>query len=237
MNELEILNKFKTGTINELTLEDLTNGAVFCLRVSAKTTSVLAVTVAKIRQEHLTDVTEWSKFCKATFALEGSYLHHIHKVGKMLLSVLYNTPKVYTILFNLCLDKQIPIAQIPAEQLDTFIKVQTKPLGKMTRAEMRAAVSVFLGKTSEVVMVDQHPVLPGFDKWLNNCAEFEPAAIVNAVASDDTAHRSFSAGCLLLGAALDYQRRRDVPDTNLLLSLKAALLDEIQSIENILAGV
>lgn len=237
MNELEILNKFETGAINELTLEDLTNGAVFCLRVSAKTTSVLAVTVAKIRQEHLTDVTEWSKFCKATFALEGSYLHQIHKVGKMLLSVVYYTPKVYTILFNLCFDKQLPVTQIPAEQIDTFIKVQTKPLAKMTRAEVRAAVSVFLGKTSEVATVAEQPALPGFDKWLNSCAEFEPAAIVNAVASDDTAHRSFSAGCLLLGAALDYQRRRNVPDTNLLMSLKAALLDEIQSIENILAGV
>ena len=237
MNELEILNKFETGAINELTLEDLTNGAAFCLKVSARTASVLAVTVAKLRKEHLTDVNEWSKFCKATFDLEGSYLHQIHKVGKMLLSVVYYTPKVYTILFNLCFDKQLPITQISAEQIDTFIKVQTKPLGKMTRAEVRAAVSVFLGKTSEVSTIAEQPALPGFDKWLNSCAEFEPAAIVNAVASDDTAHRSFSAGCLLLGAALDYQRRRNVPDTNLLMSLKAALLDEIQSIENILAGV
>ena len=237
MNELEIINKFETGAINELSLEDLTTGAAFCLKVSARTASVLAVTVAKLRKEHLTDVNEWSKFCKATFDLEKSYLHHLHKVGKMLLGVVYNTPKVYTILFNLGFDKQLPITQIPAEQIDTFIKTQTRPLGKMTRAEVRAAVSVFLGKTSEVATIAEQPALPGFDKWLNSCAEFEPAAIVNAVASDDTAHRSFSAGCLLLGAALDYQRRRKVPDTNLLMSLKAALLDEIQSIENILAGV
>ena len=237
MTEIEILNKFETGAISGLTLEDLTTGAAFCLRVSAKSTSVLAVTVAKIRQEHLCCVGAWVPFCKERFDLEGPHLHHVHKVGKMLLSVACDTPMVYTVLFNLDFDKQLAITQIPAEQIDCFIKVQTKPLAKMTRAEVRAAVSVFLGKTSEVATVANHPALPGFDKWLNSCAEFEPAAIVNAVASDDTAHRSFSAGCLLLGAALDYQRRRNVPDTNLLLSLKAALLDEIQSIENILAGV
>ena len=237
MTELEILNKFETGAVAELSLEELTTGAAFCLKVSARTASVLAVTVAKIRKEHLSDVTEWVNFCKATFDLEGSYLHQIHKVGKMLLSVTCHTPKVYTILFNLELYKQLAITQIPAEQIDTFIKTQTRPLAKMTRAEVRAAVSVFLGRTAEVATVADQPVLPGFDRWLNSCAEFEPAAIVNAVASDDTAHRSFSAGCLLLGAALDYQRRRNVPDTNLLMSLKAALLDEIQSIENILAGV
>ena len=235
MTELEILNKFESGAINELSLEELTTGAAFCLRVSAKTTSVLAVTVAKIRQEHLADVADWSQYCKSYFNLEGSYLHHIHKVGKMLLSVTCYTLKYYTLLFNLDFDKQRAITQIPVEQLDCFIKVQTKPLAKMTRAEVRAAVSVFLGRTAEVAAVADQPVLPGFDRWLNSCAEFEPAAIVNAVASDDTAHRSFSAGCLLLGAALDYQRRRETPDTVMLLNLKAALLDEIKSIENILA--
>lgn len=235
MTELEILNKFESGAINELSLEDLTTGAAFCLKVSARTASVLAVTVAKLRKEHLTDVTEWVNFCKATFALEGSYLHQIHKVGKMLLSVTCHTVKVYTTLFNLELYKQLAITQIPTEQIDTFIKTQTRPLAKMTRAEVRAAVSVFLGRTAEVAAVADQPVLPGFDRWLNSCAEFEPAAIVNAVASDDTAHRSFSAGCLLLGAALDYQRRRETPDTVMLLNLKAALLDEIKSIENILA--
>ena len=144
MTELEILNKFETGAVAELSLEELTTGAAFCLKVSARTASVLAVTVAKIRKEHLSDVTEWVNFCKATFDLEGSYLHQIHKVGKMLLSVTCHTPKVYTVLFYLELYKQLVITQIPVEQIDTFIKWTTKPLAKMTRAEVRAAVNRFL---------------------------------------------------------------------------------------------
>ena len=236
MNELEILNKFETGNIQELSIEELISGAAFCLRVSAKTTSVLAVTVAKLRQERLQCVGAWVPFCKENFDLEGSYLHQIHKVGKMLLSVVYYTPKVYTILFNLSFDKQLTITQIPSEQFETFIKVQTKRLVDMTRAEVRAAVSVFLGKTAEVAKPQaEQQTLPGFDKWLDNCINFEPAAVANAVSSDDTAQKSLSAGCLLLNAAIDYQLRRDMPDTVLLLDIKKALLDEIQSIENVLS--
>ena len=235
MTELEILNKFESGAINELSLDELTTGAAFCLKVSARTASVLAVTVAKLRKEHLTDVNEWSKFCKATFDLEGSYLHQIHKVGKMLLSVVYYTPKVYTILFNLCFDKQLPITQIPAEQIDTFIKTQTRPLAKMTRAEVRAAVSVFLGRTAEVATVTDQPVLPGFDKWLNSCPEFDEQNIICAVQDDESAAKSFNAGIALTAAALHYHLQRDVPDTVFLIKLKKELLDDVQTIENILA--
>ena len=235
MNELEILNKFESGAINELTLEDLTNGAAFCLKVSARTASVLAVTVAKLRKEHLTDVNEWSKFCKATFDLEKSYLHHLHKVGKMLLSVACDTPKVYTVLFNLAYEKLIAITQIPVVRVEEFIREQTKPLAKMTREAVRAAVSVFLGRTAEVATVADQPVLPGFDRWLNSCPEFDEQSIICAVQDDESAAKSFNAGIALTAAALHYHLQRDVPDTVFLIKLKKELLDDVQTIENILA--
>lgn len=238
MTELEILNKFETGAVAELSLEELTTGAAFCLKVSARTASVLAVTVAKIRKEHLSDVTEWVNFCKATFDLEGSYLHQIHKVGKMLLSVTCHTPKVYTVLFYLELYKQLVITQIPVEQIDTFIKWTTKPLAKMTRAEVRAAVNRFLhpeGISAAPAKQSEQLLLPGFGKWLETATGFEAESIVRAVDDDDTACRSLSAGCLLLGAAIDYHRRQEIPDAQTLMQIRAELLDEVQTIENILA--
>lgn len=238
MTAIEIFHKIENGTIQDLSLEDLTGSAEFCLRISEKTTSVLAVTVAMIRRDHITDTAQWIDYCKSNFKLEGSYLHHIHKVGKMLLSVTCYTLKYYTLLFNLDFDKQRAITQIPVEQLDCFIKLQTKSLNNMTRAEVRAAVSVFLGKTSEISKsLPEQQSLPGFDKWLDNCDIWEPDAVVNALKCDETAAKSLSAGCLLLNAAIDYHLHREMPDTMMLLSIKAALLDEIQSIENILAGV
>ena len=198
---------------------------------------MLAVTIAKIRKEHITDVTEWSTYCKQNFGLKSSYLHHIHKVGKYLHSVTCSTPKAYTVLFHLDFEKLRAITPIPVEDIDSFIKLQTKPLAKMTRAEVRAAVNVYLGHTGTALPAKQEEqlLLPGFGKWLDTATGFEPDSIVRAVDDDDTADRSFRAGCLLLGAAVDYQRRKGMPDTQMLVSLKAALLDEVETIENILA--
>ena len=234
MTELEIISRIEKGEICGMSQEELVSGANLCLKVSAKTAAVLAVVIAQLRKDYITDVTAWSSFCKENFKLDGSYLHHLHKIGKML-SVTCDTRKVYTVLFSLDADKQLAIARIPADQIDTFIKLQTKTLAKMTRAEVRAAVSLFLGENHKEEKAELQPMLPGFAKWLDNVEAFEPAAVVSAVNNDDTATRSFSAGCLLLGAALDYHRRREIRDTALLVNLKAALLDEVQSIENILA--
>ena len=236
MGDLEILALIERGELTALSREDLTLGAQFCLRVSAKTPSVLAVVVAKLRKEHIPDVTEWSRYCKETFGLESSYLHHIHKVGKYLLSGTCSTLKVYTVLFHLEFETLRALTQIPVEDIDSFIKSQTKPLGKMTRAEVRAAVALFLGRTAAVpAKQEAQLLLPGFGKWLETATGFEAESIVRAVDDDDTADRSYRAGCLLLGAALDYQRRQETPDTVMLLNLKTALLDEVQTIENILA--
>ena len=241
MTELEILNKFESGAINELSLEELTTGAAFCLKVSARTASVLAVTVAKLRKEHLTDVNEWSKFCKATFDLEKSHLHHLHKVGKMLLSVACNTQKLYTKLFNLSFNQQLPLTQIPDGMLENFFCGLTKPIAKMPREEIRAAVAVFWVQINhepqkqKVAAATVQPALPGFDKWLSSCPEFDEQSIICAVQDDESAAKSFNAGIALTAAALHYHLQRDVPDTVFLIKLKKELLDDVQTIENILA--
>ena len=154
------------------------------------------------------------------------------------LSVTCHTPKVYTVLFRLEVYKQLAITQIPVVEIDNFIRQQTKPLAKMTRAEVRAAVNRFLnpeGISAAPAKQSEQLLLPGFGKWLETATGFEAESIVRAVDDDDTADRSYRAGCLLLGAALDYQRRQETPDTVMLLNLKTALLDEVQAIENILA--
>ena len=238
MGDLEILALIERGELTALSREDLTLGAQFCLRVSAKTPSVLAVVVAKLRKDYITDVTEWSTYCKQNFGLESSYLHHIHRVGKYLHSVTCSTLKVYAVLFHLDFEKLRAVTQIPVIEIENFIRQQTKPLAKMTRAEVRAAVNRFLhpeGIPAAPAKAEEQLLLPGFGKWLETATGFEAESIVRAVDDDDTADRSYRAGCLLLGAALDYQRRQETPDTVMLLNLKTALLDEVQAIENILA--
>ena len=235
MTEAEIIRRIEQGALSELGRDELTAGAAAVLAVSAKTPSILAVVVARLRMEYIPGGDDWSAYCRKEFSLENSYLHHLHKIGRMLIAATCDT-RLYNLLFGLDTDKQLAVSQIPAEQLSAFVKLQTKPLGKMSRAEVRAAVAVFLGRASFLAHQGEQPVLPGFDKWLGAAAEFTPETVVKSVVNDDTAARSFAAGCLLLGAALDYQRRREIPDVRLLTELKVSLLDEIKSIENILAN-
>ena len=232
----DILNRIEQGALADLTRDDLTAGAEAVLSVSAKTAPVLAVVVARLRAEYITDTVEWIGYCKVTFGLEGSYLHHLHKIGRMLLNVTCDT-KLYNMLFALDTDKLLAVSQIPAEKIDAFVKLQTKQLSRMTRAEVRAAVALFLGRTAAPERQEEQPDLPGFDNWLSTAGGFAPEQVVRAVADDATAEKSFTAGCLLLGAALQYQCRREIPDARLLAELKAELLDEVKTIENILAGV
>ena len=232
----DILNHIEQGALADLTRDDLTAGAAAVLSVSAKTASVLAVVVARLRAEYITGTEEWISYCRESFQLEGGYLHHLHKIGRMLLNVTCDT-KLYNMLFALDTDKQLAVSQIPAEKIDGFTKLQTKPLARMTRAEVRAAVALFLGRTAAPEHREEQPDLPGFDSWLDWAPYYEEETARKTVNDDATAEKSFAAGCLLLGAALDYQRRREIPDARLLAELKAELLDEVQSIENILAGV
>lgn len=245
MTELEIISRIEQGDICGMSQEELVSGGSMCIRVSAKTASVLAVVIARLRQEYITDVNQWSKYCKETFNLEGAYLHHLHKIGKMLIVTCdYNVScynRTYTMLFQLDTDKQLSIARIPAEQIDTFIKLQTKPLSKMSRGEIRTAVNLFLKKDLEEASQDTAQVttrqltLPGLNKWLDSFEEADPEAVIGVVNDDNTAGRSLNAGITLMAAAINYHSTREVIDFETLCSLKAALLDEVQSIENILA--
>ena len=247
MTELEIISRIEKGEICGMSQEELVSGANLCLKVSAKTAAVLAVVIAQLRKDYITDVTAWSSFCKENFKLGGSYLHHLHKIGKMLIVTCdYNVScynRNYTMLFNLDTDKQLSIARIPADRIDTFIKLQTKPLGKMTRGEIRAAVNLFLKKDVEDIELSQvtpktansQLTLPGFTKWLDSFETADAEAVISVVTDDNTAGRSLNAGITLMAAAISYHCNREVIDFETLCSLKAALLDEVQSIENILA--
>ncbi|MBR2872482.1 MAG: hypothetical protein IKB99_03195 [Lentisphaeria bacterium] len=235
MNDLEILALIERGDLTPLSQDDLTRGAAFCLRVSAKTPSVLAVVVAKLRKDHITDVTEWSRYCKETFGLKSSYLHHIHKVGKYLHSVISYTPAVYSKLFHLAFEKLLSIVQIPVAQIDSFIKGQTKPLGKMTRAEVRAAVRLFLEETGSPVKHQEKKSRFNLSRWLENTDFLEEEALQEAINDNSAAERSFIASGALFAAALAYQKRQDIPDTELLAEVKAGLLEDVADIERILA--
>lgn len=235
ITNLENIAKLEAGDLN-LSLDELTGAAVFCLKIGAKTNSVLAVVVAKARAEFIQDTAQWVEWCRENFALEGNYLHRLHKIGRMLLEcIMIHSDKFYNKIFELDWEKQYTLSRIPVKQIAGFVSGLRKPIDKMTRGELRVAVSEYLGETAKTTEVGDQLELPGFGKALDTVVRLEPAQLVKAVNDEQAASQSFRAGCLLLGATLDYQRRQPIPDVRLLTSLKAGLLDEIKAIEDILA--
>ena len=79
------------------------------------------------------------------------------------------------------------------------------------------------------------PELPGFDRALDTVVRLDPEALVAAVNDDDKAAQSLRAGMGLLGAALEFEKRRECPDVQTLQAAKAALLSEIDEIEAVIA--
>ena len=225
----DILNHIEQGSLADLTRDDLTAGAAAVLSVSAKTASVLAVVVARLRAEYVTDTVEWIGYCKVTFGLEGSYLHHLHKIGRMLNSVACDT-RLYGKLFSLDTDKLLAISQIPTERLGNFFSTLTLSLREMSRDKVRAAVALFLGRTA----APEQPDLPGFAKLLTSADTFDDEDFVKVCDTPEKAVRSMELGIGFLTGALEYNRAPEHRDTVRLAALKSVLLAQLDEVEKAL---
>lgn len=260
VKNLEVMERIAAGEF-DFSAEELAGAVNFTLRVSSGTAATTAVAVALVRRDHIRDVAEWVAWARDNFRLEGSYLHHLHKVGKMLIGLreclgdtqkgaeccnntadarkgaecCNNTVKMYRTLFAAGFDKLLPVTRIPAEQLAAFLSHLSKPIDKLTRGEVRAAVAEWLGDAGRATSGGVQPELSGFDRALDTVVRLDPEALVAAVNDDDKAAQSLRAGMGLLGAALEFEKRRECPDVPTLQAAKAALLSEIDEIEAVIA--
>ena len=247
VKNLEVMEAIAAGEFG-FSAEELAGAVSFTLRVSSGTATTTAVAVALVRRDHIRDAAAWVNWARDRFGLEGSYLHHLHKVGKMLIGLreclgdtqkgaecCNNTGRLYRTLFAAGFDKLLPVTRIPAEQLAAFLSHLSKPIDKMTRGEVRTAVAEWLGESVRTAAESVQPDLPGFDRALDTVWRLEPADLVAAVNNDDKAAQSLRAGMGLLGAALEFEKRRECPDVATLQAAKAALLSEIEEIEEVIA--
>lgn len=237
VKNLEIMNRIAAGEFG-FSSDELTGAVQFALQVSSRTAATTAVVVALVRRDHIPDVGKWIAWAREALRLEGSYLHHLHKVGKMLIdltSVTCDTQKWYPRLFATDFDKLYAMTRIPAEQLPAFLSRHGKAVDSMTRTGMRAAVADWLGETKAEPGESEQLALPGFDRALDEMVKFAPEALLAAVNNEDKAASSLRAGMGLLGAALEFEKRRACPDVQTLQAAKAALLSEIDEIEAVIA--
>ena len=198
---------------------------------------------------------DWLAWAEKTSGLTRSECYHRAKVGHLMIAC-FDKKVLYRNLLKFSGDKLLALSRLPLEILEGFLSVT--PVADMPIDQVRNAVTCQLchlnhqGRGSlpdcEHCLLNsakrQHQAeLPGFSAALDTIWEMDAAGFISGVTDDTQAVKCASGGCNLLSAYLHHEKSklRSNPncqaDTISLLQIKAALLDSIKDIENILAGV
>jgi len=217
----------------------LTDLGIAIAKTSHYGVQALAVIVAKARQEHFAgNVREWSEWAVESFEVTANYLHHLRRIGDMFLLLLQNRSNCsvqhYRKLFELDYDRLYAISAIATVEPDRLLPFLSHfDVREMSREDTRDAVREWLGEP--VTVKKEQPKLPGFDDAVNAVIVLDENTLRSAVSNAGSAEKTLLAGMGLLGAAMEYHKTCKTPDVKLLQEAKAALLDEIETIEDAIA--
>ena len=197
---------------------------------------------------------DWLAWAEKTSGLTRSECYHRVKVGHFMIACC-DKKVLYRNLLKLSGDKLLALSRLPLEILEGFLSVT--PVADMPIDQVRDAVNCQLcylecqkkgtspdcehciAKPKAAVQAE----LPGFSAALDAIWEMDAEGFISGVTDDTQAVKCASGGCNLLSAYLHHEKSKlrsnpnSQADTISLLQVKAALLDSIKDIENILAGV
>lgn len=226
------MDKLLSGAIPE-TLEEKTAAAGQLVRIARRIVPVTSLLIAAARRDHFRQsVTGWVEWCRTTFDFEASDRDHRRAIGEMLLDSRGN-PALYRRLFVLDKEKLIAITRIPQSELSAFMG--DSAVEKMSRDDVRAAVKAWLKEEAKDKGRPQQEELPGFAEIIGKVLSLPPSDMLDSIADDTTAKKSFDAGIGLFGAALEYKKHAETVDVEFLQSTRKMLLDEVAEIEAALA--
>lgn len=232
----DILEQLAIGDI-PAQAESLMDFAKSLVRVNAKTSQALAVIITIVRRDHLLSAGEWMLWAGTDLNLQGAYLHHLHRIGKLLVGLLDAGDKCsmrhYQRLFGLSINALYEISRLTPDQIAPWLS-HYREVETMTREQVRDAVAAYLGE--EVATRDsRQPELPGFEVALDALAA-TPADQFEGLVKDETqSAKGLKAGLCVFGAALEYQVTKTLPDAELLSRYKSVLISAIADIDEALA--
>lgn len=217
-------------------LDELTALGRALFRVNALTAQTLAVVVAGGCAAFGGNIAGWSEWCVKELGIDNaSYRSHLLAVGKML-RVLRNSDcsiPQFRKVFGLAHDKQLALSRLPADRLPAFLSHYPE-LDRMSREEVRAAVSAALGETAPAAV---QQLLPGFDKALDAIVSIDEGKLLEVAASPrfdtQTALKMSYSGVTLCKASVGYLAdHADELDDDML----AELAENVEMIRNRLAS-
>ncbi len=212
-------------------IEELTALGRRVVKIVAASSTALSVIIAHSRVSYLAPA-DWVKWAKEEFGISGSYLHHLHAVGKMLLSFLAGDDiRHYRRLFKVDSNKLLALTQLPVADVPNFITINR--VEALSRDEIRALVKKWLGQEAEEGQ-GKEEILPGFEDLFSFVAKFKDAkeireAFVSRAKDMETAEKFFNTGVCLLGGSLEYLKEHG--DIEFLESFKAELEADTAALE------
>ena len=228
---------FKNGQIPD----DFTTLSALGKQISCTTrysVHVLSAIVAKVRRDYFKDsASEWAYWAEEEFELSTNYVHHLRRIGDMMLMLLDDEKNIaqYKRLWDLDYDRLYSISKIATvadHQLLPFLS-HFPDLDEMTREEVRDEVKRWLGEPMTEHIVQ--PSLPGFEQAVEAVLSLDEEKLRRAVGTKESAKRTLMASLGLLGATLEYHKHASSVDVELLSGTKAALLEDVTTIEEAIA--
>ena len=235
-----------------LPLDDITSALQSFAAV--RKVDLIATAILLAQSQKTLGKKDWLAWAEEVSGLTRSECYHRAKVGHFMIAC-YDKKVLYKNLLKLSGDKLLALSRLPLETIEGFLSVT--PVADMPIDQVRDAVNCqlcYLECQKKGTLPDcEHCIakpkaavqaeLPGFSAALDAIWEMDAAGFISGVTDDTQAVKCASGGCNLLSAYLHHEKSklRSNPncqaDTISLLQIKAALLDSIKDIENILAGV
>lgn len=214
---------------------EITSGCKTLLRVNSRVSQTIAVCIAAVYERR--DLKEWCRWCREELGLESvSYRSHLAKVGKLLLSLTKRESDMphYARLFECDVMKLLTLSRLPESQVLSFLS-HNPDFERCSREVLRRRVAEWLGE--EVAADSSQPELPGFEAALAAAAQLPAESFADAVRTPEHAEQALYSGLGFLAAALEFEKRREIPDVARLTEIKQALQSEISEIEEAIAKV
>ena len=214
-------------------LEDKTCCLKELVNFARKYKATVAVLVASARRDDFTnDITGWVEWAQAN-GFSGSELHHLRQIGDLLLDSKNIDEQLYSRLFVIDTEKLKSIQRLPRKDLVKFLKAY--PPEKLTRDEIRAAVSTCLGETPK--QKGKTPYQP--DLWesldaLTQKDEKDFQAIAMREDFDESSAMKFAIGGIgMLTACSTYWKTHEADNAELLVAIEKQLRDNADALEEI----
>lgn len=229
------MNHYKSIAAGQIPsgLEDKT----FCLKelvsFARKYKATVAVLVASARRDDFTnDITGWVEWAQAN-GFSGSELHHLRQIGDLLLDSKDIDDQLYSRLFLIDTEKLKSIQRLPRKDLVKFLKAY--PPEKLTRDEIRAAVSTCLGETPKQKEKSKYQpdLWESLDALIQNDEEDFQAIAMREDFDEDSAMKFAVGGLGMLTACNTYWQSHGADNAEVLIAIEKQLRENADALEEI----